>query len=124
MFIGIVKFLNCEKRFGFIRYPSQPRSNQLDKEVHFSDTALRESVCAGDRVEFQIEQREDRETAVDVTPVEVLRHTGKVCSIGKRQYGFINVDGRFGDQQRVFFAHDDVFPDILGRRAMPIGTPV
>jgi len=121
---GVVKFFNIERDFGFIRYASQPSSVRLDREIYFSGVNLRGSVNAGDQVIFEISDLDGKQRAVEVTPVEATRFTGTVIYVSKRQYGFIAVDGRYEDNQRIFFAHDDVLPDVIGRRGMPEGSRV
>jgi cold shock CspA family protein len=76
----------------------------------------------GDRVEFQIQDNDGTERAVEIIRKED-RLTGAIIHSGKG-YGFIEVDERFEDNQRVFFSYSDVIPDAIGRRAMPIGTRV
>src|SRR5690242_10339110 len=121
---GVIKFFNTERDFGFIRYSSQPGSVRLDREIYFSGANLCGSASPGDNVIFAISDNDGKQNAIEVTPVEATRFAGTVVHVGKRQYGFIAVDDRHEDNQRIFFAHDDVLPDVIGRRGMPEGTRV
>jgi cold shock CspA family protein len=120
--IGRIKFWNQENHFGFILYSSLG-SNRLDCEIHFHDSALHSSVEPGDFVEFLIGDHNGKPTAIDIALTDD-RLTGVVINTGKQQYCFIEVTGRYGDDQRVFCAFDDVEPDPIGRRALTVGTPV
>ena len=119
---GRVEFHLPERGFGFIRYESQPGSSRFDKSVYFARYSG--LLSRGDRVEFEIELREDGRTeAVNIGPI-ADRHTGVVVTTGRKSYCYVSVDGRFSDNQQIFAAFDDVVPDSIGRRALPIGARV
>ncbi len=119
---GIVEYHLHDRGFGFIRYESQAGSQRLDRNVHFSNYGG--VLNSGDRVSFDMETREDgRMEAVNIVPT-ADRQTGVVVTTGRKSYCYISVDDRFGDNQQVFAAFDDVIPDCIGRRALPVGARV
>src|ERR1700680_2158628 len=122
--VGVVRYFLPDRGFGFLKYSSNG-SDRLDREAHFRVEALQTFVQAGDRVEFEFGLDEnDREEAIAVAPLND-RLTGIVCTNGRKSYGYIQVDGRFGDNQQVFVAFDDVIPDLAtGKRWLPVGAKV
>lgn len=116
---GTVKFLNFEKGFGFIRYASQLGA-RFDMDARFENTDLIEPVSVGETVDFVLEESERGPRAHDIVPIVAERFNGVVSSEGPQKYGFIKVE----DGRDIFYADRNVIPDILGRRKMPIGTPV
>jgi cold shock CspA family protein len=116
---AIVKFLNFEKGFGFLRFSSGPDS-RLDGEALFKDADLTAPVSVGDTVDFVLEDSERGPRAHDIIPIVIPRFKGVVSSAGPRKYGFIQSE----DGRDIFYSHQNVVPDLIGRRGMPIGTPV
>jgi cold shock CspA family protein len=122
--IGTCKFYNEQKHFGFIRYASRPGSDRLDGEVYFHDSSLRSFIQAGDRVAFELDENDGKPCAIDIAIFTEDRLTGTILNTGKRPFCFVEVDGRYGDNQRVFCAFDDVIPDVIGRRSLSVGARV
>jgi CspA family cold shock protein len=64
---GTVKWFNAQKGYGFIK-----QEDGTDIFVHYSDINMPgfKSLQEGERVTFEIEQREKGSAAVDVTVIE------------------------------------------------------
>jgi cold shock CspA family protein len=120
---GVVKFYLPARHFGFICFSSQPGSNRLDRSIHFYDTELSGYVDQGQRVEFEIDTKDEKEEAISITPIDD-RFSGTVVTTGRKAYCFINVDDRLGEDGRIFCAFANVEPDVIGRRALSVGTRV
>jgi cold shock CspA family protein len=125
--IGFVSLFLPDKHFGFVVFSSQQGDDDrvFDRAAHFVDSELQTFVERGDRVEFDLDETNPgRMEALSIRMVDDCV-TGTVANHGSKfGYCFLEIDGRYGEGQRVFCAFDDVVPDSIGRRALPIGAPM